>query len=265
MKIFKYFFEAIIIYFLFFLSRIIGLEQSRKFFSRFFITLGPIIRSNKIIIKNLKIAKIKSISENKFCKEVWRSYGFFFAEFFYLNFFRKKSEHIEYKGLDILRDINKNNKKVIFVSGHFANFELMSMEIDKLGINLATIYRPLNNIFLNPLMEYLRKKYVCKNQIKKGVGGLKKIFKYLESNFSIALMIDQRLSEGKKFKFFESDAYTTTLPYQLSKKFEIDIVFIELKRESKNKFLMTINDPISSMGKSENQVCEELNRILAAF
>ena len=138
----------------------------------------------------------------------------------------------------------------------------MSMEIDKLGINLATIYRPLNNIFLNPLMEYLRKKYVCKNQIKKGVGGLKKIFKYLESNFSIALMIDQRLSEGKKFKFFESDAYTTTLPYQLSKKFEIDIVFIELKRESKNKFLMTINDPISSMGKSENQVCEELNRIL---
>ena len=48
----------------------------------------------------------------------------------------------------------------------------MSMEINKYGINLATIYRPLNNIFLNPLMEYLRKKYVCNNQIKKGRPGV---------------------------------------------------------------------------------------------
>ena len=54
-----------------------------------------------------------------------------------------------------------NNRSVIFVSGHFANFELMSMELTKKKINLATIYRPLNNFFLNPLMEYVRKKYVC--------------------------------------------------------------------------------------------------------
>ena len=45
----------------------------------------------------------------------------------------------------------------------------MSMEITKKNLKLATIYRPFNNIFLNPLMEYLRKKYVCKNQIKKGI------------------------------------------------------------------------------------------------
>ena len=31
------------------------------------------------------------------------------------------------------------------------------MEIVKQDIKLATVYRPLNNIFLNPLMEYLRK------------------------------------------------------------------------------------------------------------
>ena len=67
----------------------------------------------------------------------------------------------------------KENKPVIFISGHFANFELMSMEITKKNIQLATIYRPLNNFFLNPFMEYLRKKYVCKNQIKKGINGVR--------------------------------------------------------------------------------------------
>ena len=49
----------------------------------------------------------------------------------------------------------------------------MSMEITKKNIKLATIYRPLNNIFFNPFMEYLRKKYICKNQIKKGINGVR--------------------------------------------------------------------------------------------
>ena len=49
------------------------------------------------------------------------------------------------------------------------------MSIDyKNNIELTTIYRPLNNIFLNPLMEYLRKKYVCNNQIKKGINGVRR-------------------------------------------------------------------------------------------
>ena len=56
---------------------------------------------------------------------------------------------------------------MIFISGHFANFELMSMEITKKNIPLATIYRPLNNVFLNPFMEYLRKKYVVQIKLKR--------------------------------------------------------------------------------------------------
>ena len=84
------------------------------------------------------------------------------------------------------------------MSGHFANFELMSMEISKKGIPLATVYRPLNNFFLNPFMEFLRKKYICKNQIKKGIAGVRESIDYLKKKNSIALMIDQRVSEGEK-------------------------------------------------------------------
>ena len=51
---------------------------------------------------------------------------------------------------EILQNILNKNKPVIFVSGHFANFELMSMELTREAINLAIIYRPLNNLFLNP-------------------------------------------------------------------------------------------------------------------
>ena len=77
-------------------------------------------------------------------------------------------------------EIAKKNKPVIFISGHFANYELMSMELTKANIKLATIYRPLNNIFLNPYMEYLRKTFVCKNQIKKGLNGVKESLEYIK-------------------------------------------------------------------------------------
>ena len=43
----------------------------------------------------------------------------------------------------------------------------MAMIIEREGIDLSAVYRPLNNKFLNLIMEYLRKKYICKNQIKK--------------------------------------------------------------------------------------------------
>ena len=72
----------------------------------------------------------------------------------------------------------------------------------KKNIKLATIYRPLNNIFLNPFMEFIRKKYVCQNQVKKGIHGLKDAVNYIKNGFSLALMVDQRLGEGEKVKFF---------------------------------------------------------------
>ena len=56
----------------------------------------------------------------------------------------------------------------------------MSMEIVKSNIKLATIYRPLNNFFLNPFMEFVRRNYVCKNQIKKGRNGVRDALNYLK-------------------------------------------------------------------------------------
>ena len=104
---------------------------------------------------------------------MWSNYGMTFVEYIFLNKFKKNKSHIKIYGKNVLEEVQLSQKPVIFVSGHFANFELMSMELVKHGINLATIYRPLNNYFLNPFMEYLRKKYVCKNQIKKGRHGVR--------------------------------------------------------------------------------------------
>ena len=123
---------------------------------------------------------------------------------------------------------------------------MMSMEITKKDIKLATIYRPLNNVFLNPLMEFLRKKYVCSNQIKKGINGVRKAIEYLKKDYSVALMIDQRVSEGEKINFFNKSALTTTLPAQLSIKFDLDIAPVFIERTKDDKFIIEFFKPKNS-------------------
>ena len=261
----KYFFEAFFIYSFFLTGKLIGLSLSRKFFSFIFKKIGPIIRSNNILNKNLSnFSKELSDQEKKEIKlNMWSNYGMTFIEYIFLNNLRKEQSHIDIEGKNILYQISKNNKPVIFISGHFANFELMSMEITKNKINLATIYRPLNNFFLNPFMEYLRKKYVCKNQIKKGRKGVKESVEYIKRNYSIALMVDQRVSEGEKIKFFDKDAFTTTLPGQLALKYKLDIVPIFIERKNNSLFKMKVYEPIKpSSFKDTTEVSNKLNEII---
>ena len=139
----------------------------------------------------------------------------------------------------------------------------MSMEITKNNIKLATIYRPLNNYFLNPFMEYLRKKYICSNQIKKGILGVREAIEYIKKDHSIALMIDQRVSEGEKVNLFNKPALTTTLPAQLAIKYGLDIVPVFIKRERGNQFYLEFQKEINPKSyKDKIELTEKLNYVL---
>ena len=264
-KIFNYFFQSLFVYLFFLIGRILGLKISRKLFSHLFSLIGPIFKSKKIITNNLNIFSNKNsfIDEKKIINVMWKNYGMTFVEYVFLNHFRKQDSHLKIKNKQILLNISQEKKPVIFISGHFANFELMSMEITKNKVPLATIYRPLNNIFLNPLMEFLRKKYVCQNQIKKGINGVRDCIKYIKNNYSIALMIDQRVSEGEKINLFGKPALTTTLPAQLSLKFALDIIPVYIERDQDNNFEIEFQNRIDPKNfKSKIDLTKELNKVL---
>ena len=265
MKKFNYLLQAILIYILFFIGRVLGLNFSRIIFSYLFSLVGPIFKSKTIVKKNLNIfsQNLSSDREDKIVQNMWKNYGMTFIEYIFLNFFRKKNNHMTIYGEDVLSNIIEKKKPVIFISGHFANFELMSMEISKKKIDLATIYRPLNNFFLNPFMEYLRKKYVCKNQIKKGVNGVREAIEYIKRNHSIALMIDQRVSEGEKINFFNVPAYTTTLPAQLAIKYNLKIIPVFIKRIDNKKFVIEFKNEIDPKNFIDKlKITKELNIVL---
>ena len=264
-KLFKYFFQAIIVYLFFIIGKLVGLKLSRIMFSTIFKLVAPAFKSKKIIDKNLNIfaSVVPNIDKNQIISEMWKNYGMTFIEYMFLNTFRKNSSHIEIKGDENLNIAISKKKPLIFVSGHFANFELMSMEITKRNIKLATIYRPLNNIFLNPFMEFLRKKFICENQIKKGLNGVRDAIEYIKNDFSIALMIDQRVSEGVITNFFKKPALTTTLPAQLALKYKLSIVPVFIERKSNDKFVIEFQNEIKSEDFDDKiKLTEKLNEVL---
>ena len=263
----NYFIQFILIFFLFLIFKIFGLKLSRIIASNIFLLLGPLFRSKHIIIKNLSLISDDQLkkSRNEIIKNMWKNYGKILCEYVFMKQFRlsKLNSPIEIEGQTILETIKKNNDPVVFISGHFDNFELMAMHIEKSGVDLAAIYRPLNNFFLNPLMERIRKKYICKKQVKKGVSGTKEILKNFKNGSSIALMIDQRVSQGEKCSFFGKDALTTTIPAQFVKKFNCKIVPIYISRQNDDSFKLKIFDPIN-FAKEETilSITKKLNEIL---
>ena len=248
MKIIKYFFEFITIISLFCIFKIIGLKNASNLGSILGRFIGPLFRSKFIIKKNIKtgLGNIDEKKEAEIIDGMWSNIGRTFAEYVFLKDFkfnRTNFDHMKLNGLKYLEEIKKSNEPVIFYSGHFANFELMAMELDKFGIKCAAIYRPLNNFFLNPLMEYLRMKYICPNQIPKGRAGMREIINRVKNGYSIALMVDQRVGEGPRISFFNQPAQTTTIPAQLSLKYDCKLVPISLKRVGDISFEMTVHEP----------------------
>ena len=264
-KFFIYFLQSIIIYIFFIFGKIIGIALSRKFFSNLFLKIGHNFKSKNLIEDNLNIYSkdLTEFKKNEIISDMWKNYGKTFIEYVFLNYFKRNDDHIKIEGADKLKKISELKKPVIFVSGHFANYELMSMEIVKKNINLATIYRPLNNYFLNPFMEYLRRKYVCKNQIKKGVSGVREAIEYLKKGYSIALMIDQRVSEGEKINFFGKSALTTTLPAQLALKFDLSIIPVFIERDQNDNFKIKFYQEIEPKSfDNKSDLTDKLNKVI---
>ena len=267
MKHIKYFLQFLFIVCLLIFFKIVGLKFSRIIASTLFSIFGHFFRSKKIIEQNISFAFHDSDKEFKkdIISNMWKSYGKILAEYVFMKYFRKnKSEKfLKIKGQEILEEIKLTKNPVIFVSGHFDNFELMAMHIEKSGVDLAAIYRPLNNIFLSPVMENIRKKYICRKQIKKGISGTKEILKYFKSGTSIALMIDQRVSQGVRSLLFRNEALTTTIPAQFVKKFKCKIVPIYIERKSNEDFMLEIMQPINFDNRETiENITLKLNQLL---
>ena len=112
MKTLKYFFQYILIKIFFYIFKILGYKNASNFGAFIGLSIGPFLKSKKIIKSNLKnfSKNIDDITIDKISKKMWENYGRIFAEYIFLKDFRSEilSKHIQISGIENLIDIPHN-------------------------------------------------------------------------------------------------------------------------------------------------------------
>jgi KDO2-lipid IV(A) lauroyltransferase len=179
--------------------------------------------------------------------EMWDNLGRTVAEYAHLDKFSLTGPNprLTVAGTAHAEAAIASGKGVIFISGHFANWEMMAFTAHQLGYESGEVYRPLNNPYVDRWMVRQRVLNGPKEQIAKGAHGTRRIFTLLRAGKCILLLADQKTNEGLPAPFFGRDAMTTPAPAALALKLGAVVLPASNERLGGARFRMKICPPIA--------------------
>ena len=151
---------------------------------------------------------------------------------------------LEIEGKEIADAEIARGKGVMFISGHFANWEAMPVMATRLGYEGGLVYRPPNNPYVDRFISRMRASAGPQIQIGKGAQGTRKIFTMLRRGLCILLLVDQKTEQGVAAPFFGREAMTTPAPAALALKLGSTLLPASNERLKGARFRMTVHPPI---------------------
>lgn len=253
-KTIRYFLEAILGFIFLLFTKILGLRLSRNIMSLTLSLVGPRLKITKRAKDNLKIAfPDMSNSEKKIIiSNMWKNIGMVLTEFFHLTRIAKEKKlRIEVVGGDIAKKYE--GVGAIFVSGHFANWEIIPLILRDYRREVAGIYRHSNNFFVNKWVVKQRINNTTPNQIKKGSSGARQMLSLLKRNGTIAMLVDQKLSSGVAADFFGTKSMTSDGAATLSLRYGYPVIPMNVERKEGSNFRITFYEEIKINKTDNNQ------------
>ncbi len=179
------------------------------------------------ILRNLTYAfgEEKSLEELKeLTAEVFERTGANFLSSLQIPFLNDEEilKHLTFEGLD---DLIRERKKggTVMVSPHMGNWELFAQamfltgESDKVGTDVGTHYRPLNNSFINAVVERRRKKRGLRLFPKHT--STHRLISFVREGGILGVLADQRVgSRGAAGTFFGRPTTLSPLPHLIGKR-----------------------------------------------
>jgi KDO2-lipid IV(A) lauroyltransferase len=207
---------------------------------------GPLTSIHKTADMNIRLAfPDMSVADRKrLLTAQWENTGRVFAEFPILDRLTPASDRIEMVNGERLDAIREAGKPVVFVSGHFASFEIMPATILHYGIDCEITYRAANNPFVESRLRKARARYGVKRFAPKGGEGARDMLVGMKEGASVALMNDQKFNRGLAVPFFGHDAYTAPGPSRLALRFDTVLQPMTVRRTKGARFQVTVHEPI---------------------
>ena len=218
--------------------------------------IGPITDRARV---NLKIAfpDMRKDEANAIIRDVWENLGRTTAEFAHLEKFDPDAPapRVEIVGRERLEAIATNDKPAIFISGHFANWEVGSIVLHALGVDYGVIYRAANNPLIDGLIINERARVMSRRQIPKGKRGGRDMIETLKDGASLAMLVDQKLTSGGiPSPFFGKEAMTAPAAARLALKYGAPVIPIGIERLNGARFRVTRRaDSVRAVGRPQHR------------
>ena len=238
--------EAVAFKALFAFLRALGVERASGFGGKLLRWLGPLTGTHKTVTRNLRIAfpDMDPAERDRLAIEQWEQTGRTFAELAVMDRLTPEGGRIDLVGFERLQTIRDSGRPVVFVSGHLANFEVMAAAILAAGVPCQVTYRAANNPYVDALIRKSRERYGIKLFAPKG-DGTRELMAGMKRGDSIALLVDQKYSQGPEVEFFGQPVNASPGAARLALKFGTVIQPLSVTRLPGVRFRVTAHEPIT--------------------
>lgn len=208
--------------------------------------IGPITPTQKLVRQNLDLAfpdKDEAWKANV-ARAQWDNLGRTFAEFAIMDRIRIANGRVEVVNMERLKAIAESQTPVVFISGHFANWEIMPSTIVDAGVDCQMTYRAANNPYVDERIKAGRMRYGVRLFAPKGGDGAKELLIAMAKGESVALMNDQKFNRGVATPFFGRSVDTAPGPTRLAMRFGTVLQPMTVERLHKARFRVIVHEPI---------------------
>ncbi|MFN3560239.1 MAG: lysophospholipid acyltransferase family protein [Brevundimonas sp.] len=237
------------------LMRLLGVERASRLGGALLRTLGPKVGTHRTVVRNLRIAfpDMPRAEREAMALEIWERIGRSFAETAVMDQLTPESGRLEIVGAERLAAIRDGGKPVVFVSGHLSNFEVMAAVLVASGVPVQVTYRAANNPYVDAQIRAARARYGVKLFAPKGGDGARELLQGLERGESVALLNDQKFSEGPQVTFFGQPVNAAPGPSRLALRFGTVMQPISVVRLPGVRFRVTAHEPIPVPSTGDRQ------------
>ena len=229
-------------------------------------TLGPLTRTHKLADQNLRLAfpDMPKAERDRLLTAQWENTGRVFAEFPIMDRLTPASGRVEMVNGERLDEIRESGKPVVFVSGHFSNWEIMPAAIVHYRVPCQMTYRPANNPYVDKRIKESRARYGVELFAPKG-DGARDMLEGLKRGESAALMNDQKFNQGISVPFFGHEAMTAPGPARMALRFGTVLQPMTVQRLKGARFRVVVGDPIPvpDTGDRAHDIAEGVRKITA--
>ncbi|MDC7681783.1 lysophospholipid acyltransferase family protein [Asticcacaulis sp. BYS171W] len=208
--------------------------------------IGPVSPTQKLVRQNIDLAfpDKDEAWKARVIRAQWDNLGRTFAEFAIMDRIRIGNGRVVVENMERLKAIAASDTPVVFISGHFANWEIMPSTIVDSGVQCQMTYRAANNPYVDERIKAGRMRYGVRLFAPKGGDGAKELLIAMGKGDSVALMNDQKFNRGVETPFFGRNVDTAPGPTRLAMRFGTVLQPMTVERLEKARFRVIVHDPI---------------------